>query len=95
MRPRFHDIRNKLAQSLLQLGDLDQAVEQLKIALEGNARFIPARLNLGLAYFRRGDRDLAVREWEGCHALEPGNPQVRAYLSMLEGHDAAPPNSSG
>lgn len=94
MRPRFHDIRNKLAQSLLQLGDLDQAVEQLKIALEGNARFIPARLNLGLAYFRRGDRDLAAREWESCHGLEPNNPQVRAYLSMLEAAEGAHPKAA-
>jgi tetratricopeptide (TPR) repeat protein len=84
MRPRFHDIRNKLAQSLLQLGDLDTAIEQLRIALEGNPRYVPARLNLGLAFYRKGQADDAEREWEECRLQEPKNPQVRAYLALLE-----------
>jgi tetratricopeptide (TPR) repeat protein len=84
MRPRFHDIRNKLAQALLQLGDLESAVEQLQIALEGNPRYVPARLNLGLALFRLGRHDEAARAWEECRLQEPKNPQARAYLSMID-----------
>jgi len=84
MRPRFHDIRNKLAQALLQLGDLDSAIEQLQIALEGNPRYIPARLNLGLAHYRKGRTEDAVREWQDCRLQEPKNPQVRAYLALLD-----------
>jgi tetratricopeptide (TPR) repeat protein len=94
LRPRFHDIRNKLAQSLLQLGDLDGAEEQLQTALSGNPRYIPARLNLGLVQFRRGQVDDARRNWRECGDLEPSNPQVRAYLAMLyPEHEtaAAPP----
>ena len=55
MRPRFHDIRNKLAQALLQLGELDAAGHELEPVLQGNPRFLAARLNLGLVHFRRGD----------------------------------------
>jgi lipoprotein NlpI len=84
MRPRFHDIRNKLAQSLLQLGDLDSAIEQLQLALDGNPRYVPARLNLGLAFFRKGRSDDAAREWQECRVQDPKNPQARAYLSMLD-----------
>lgn len=83
MRPRFHDIRNKLAQSLLQTGDLTGAVEQLATVLSGNPRFVPARLNLGLALYRQGDRSGAKREWEECREQEPGNAQVAAYLALL------------
>jgi tetratricopeptide (TPR) repeat protein len=84
LRPRFHDIRNKLAQSLLQVGDLAGAIEQLTMALTGNPRFVPARLNLGLALFRQGDRKGARREWEECRAQDPNNAQVAAFLALLE-----------
>jgi tetratricopeptide (TPR) repeat protein len=84
LRPRFHDIRNKLAQSLLQTGDVGGAVDHLTVALAGNPRFVPARLNLGLALFRQGDRSGARREWEECRAQDPSNPQVAAYLALLD-----------
>jgi tetratricopeptide (TPR) repeat protein len=84
LRPRFHDIRNKLAHSLLQVGDLVGAIEQLNTALSGNPRFVPARLNLGLALYRHGDRAGARRHWEECRAQEPDNPQVAAYLALLD-----------
>ncbi|MCI0436113.1 MAG: tetratricopeptide repeat protein [Gemmatimonadetes bacterium] len=84
LRPRFHDIRNKLAQTLLQIGDLNGAADQLRITLHGNPRFVPARLNYGLALFRLGDAAGARREWEECHEIEPNNPQVSAYLALLD-----------
>jgi len=90
LRPKFHDIRNKLAQSLLQLGDLEGAVHELEAALEGNPRFVPARLNLGLAHLRAGRRDDATREWRLCFVHEPNNPQVRAYLALLERNETVP-----
>lgn len=84
MRPRFHDIRNKLAQSLLHLGDLEGAEEQLQTALAGNPRYVPARLNLGLVHYRRGNLTQSATEWEECRSLDPDNPQLRAYLAMLD-----------
>ncbi|MGH7501440.1 MAG: tetratricopeptide repeat protein [Longimicrobiales bacterium] len=88
LRPRFHDIRNKLAQSLLHVGDTTGAAEQLRTALSGNPRYIPARLNLGLALHRLGDRAGARREWEECRTQEPDNPQVSAYLALLDQGEA-------
>jgi len=95
MRPRFHDIRNKLAQALLQLGDLDAAGRELEIVLHGNPRFLAARLNLGLVHYRKGEFEEAQREWEIGRQQQPNNPQVRAYLAMLErkGTDATHPNA--
>jgi tetratricopeptide (TPR) repeat protein len=89
LRPKFHDIRNKLAQSLLQLGDLEGAIGELRTALEGNPTFVPARLNLGLAYFREGRLAEAAHEWGLSREQEPNNPQVRAYLAMLERNESA------
>jgi Flp pilus assembly protein TadD len=84
LRPRYHDIRNKLAQALLQTGDLAGAVEHLNVALTGNPNFVPARVNLGLAQYRLGDLEKARREWQFCQAREPGNAQVAAYLALLD-----------
>ncbi len=91
MRPRFLDIRNKLAQALLQLGELEEAEKELRFALEGNPRFLAARLNLGLVNFRRERFDNAARQWEQCSEQQPGNPQVRAYLAMLQRRAAVAP----
>lgn len=89
MRPHFHDIRTKLAQALLEHGDLNTAAAELQRVLSANPRAIPARLNLGLVYFRSGDRAAALREWEIAQAQQPANPLVRAYLGMLESHGNA------
>jgi tetratricopeptide (TPR) repeat protein len=83
MRPNFHDIRNRLAQALLQLNDLDGAIKELQAVLTVNPRFLAARLNLGWVYFRSGDREAASREWEIAVQQQPTNPQVRAYQAML------------
>ncbi len=83
LRPRFHDIRNKLAQALLQLGETELAASELRTVLESNPRFMAARMNLGLAYYRLGHLDRARREWDAAAEQEPESPQVRAYLAML------------
>jgi tetratricopeptide (TPR) repeat protein len=84
LRPRYHDIRNKLGQALLQVGDLAGAAEHLGVALAGNPNFIPARLNLGLALYRLGDRAGARQAWQLCQARDPANPQVAAFLALLD-----------
>ena len=84
MRPRFTDIRNKLATALLQLGRLDEAEHELGIALEHNPRYTEARLNLGLARFRRGDEAGAREHWSAAREQKPDDPQVRAYWSLVE-----------
>jgi tetratricopeptide (TPR) repeat protein len=88
LRPRFQDIRNKLAQCLLQRGEYEAAVSELREALAWNERFLAARLNLGLALARLGRWDEAVGEWRRCEEQEPEHPQVRAYLATVGGRRA-------
>jgi len=93
LRPRFLDIRNKLATALMQLGDLDGAEAELRAILDVNPHFLAARLNLGLVLYRRGAIDEATGEWGRCRAQDPNHPQVRAYLSLVAAtpvpHDAS------
>lgn len=84
LRPGFHDIRNRLGEALLQLGDLEAARQELERALEGNGRFFRARLNLGLVRYRSGELDRAREAWEECRAQDPNSPQVRSYLRLLD-----------
>jgi len=98
LRPRFHDIRNKLGEALLSLGDVEGALEELQRAVTGNPRFIEARLNVGLAHYRGGNAEAAAEAWRECHSMQPGHPQTRAYMAMLERHGVAapaPPAASG
>ena len=84
LRSNFHDIRNRLGEALMQLGELDAARDEFERALEGNGRFMQARLNLGLVHFRSGRLDEAREEWEECRSQAPNSAQVRAYLRLLD-----------
>jgi tetratricopeptide (TPR) repeat protein len=91
LRPGFVDIRNKLAQALLELGELAEAEAELRRAVGENPRFLTARLNLGLVLYRRRDAQGAYREWARCAEQEPDHPQVRAYLAIARGGQGAAP----
>ena len=84
LRPQYHDIRTKLAQTLMLTGELEEAAAELRTAVDANPRFLSARLNLGLALFRLGRKEAALKEWRIAQHQQPANPQVRAYLAVLE-----------
>lgn len=84
LRPAYPDLRTRLAEALLRSGDLDAAERELDTAVEERPAFIRARAARGLLYIRRGERDRARREWLRCQQDAPGDPLVRAYLSILE-----------
>jgi tetratricopeptide (TPR) repeat protein len=93
LRPRFHDIRNKYATTLLSLGRPAEARGELETILDWNPGFIAARLNLGLALYRLGENHEAAAEWHECARQQPDNPQVRAYLSMVDKQHAPATNA--
>lgn len=89
LRPGFHDIRNRLGEALMQLGQLEEARTEFEAALEGNGRFLQARLNLGLLHYRSGDVDAAREHWQEARSQDPSSPQVRAYLRLIEEQKAS------
>lgn len=80
IRPRFMDIRSKFAESLIELGDLNRAKEELDTILEARPGFVGARVRLGVVMHRLGDNQAAVREWMRCAADDPEDMRPRAYL---------------
>ena len=84
LRPGFHDLRNRLGEALMQAGELEASKAAFQKALEGNGRFLRARLNLGLILLRLDDPEGAREQWEEARSQDPNSPQVRAYLRLLE-----------
>lgn len=83
VRPRFMDIRSKFAESLIELGELERAREELLVVLEARPGFVGARIRLGLVHHRLGDNQAAVAEWTRCAAEDPEDMRPRAYLASV------------
>ncbi len=83
MRPRFVDIRSRLAKSLLATGRTEEAKAELEAILDENPHYTGARIQLGVALQRLGDRDGAVREWTRASKDAGGDLRPRAYLATL------------
>jgi tetratricopeptide (TPR) repeat protein len=81
VRPRFLDVRERLAEALLAVGDLEGARRELERVLGEEPGYVDARLRLGVVLDRLGDREGAVREWSRVRAARPGDRRVQAYLA--------------
>lgn len=84
LRPRFVDIRTRLARALLEMGRVEEAAAELASALATNPAYLEARILLGLTLYRLGDVAGARLEWERGRRQRPGHPQVESFLAMLE-----------
>jgi Flp pilus assembly protein TadD len=74
------DIRNRLAQALVAMGELGDAVDELTLVLAEHPSFLDARVRLGAILHRMGRRDEAIAEWRRCLELDPKDRRARAYL---------------
>lgn len=83
VRPRYLDIRTKLAEALIELGELARATDELEFVLERNERFAAARLRYGVVLHRSGRTERAIEEWRRCMQEAPGDMRARAYLASV------------
>jgi len=83
VRPRFMDIRSKFAEALIELGELEQARDELHAVLEARPGFVGARIRLGLVHHRLGNNAEAVKEWIRCAAEDREDMRPRAYLASV------------
>lgn len=84
VRPRFMDIRSKFAETLIELGELEQAQDELNLILESRPSFVGARVRLGVVFHRLGEDDLAVSQWHRCLEDDPRDMRARAYLASVD-----------
>ncbi len=83
VRPRYLDVRTKLAEALIEVGELGSAQEELEFVLERNADFAAARLKYGIVMQRQGRRDEAINAWLQCMKDDPDDMRPRAYLASV------------
>jgi Flp pilus assembly protein TadD len=95
VRPRYLDVREKLAEALLADGDAAGARHELERVLDEGPGFVEARLRLGVALQRLEDVEGAVREWKRVLAVRPDDRRVHAYLASVGAapDSGAPPGS--
>lgn len=84
IRPRFVDIRSKFAETLMELGELEQAREELTLILESRPTFVGARIRLGVVLNRLGEDEEAMKQWKRCLKDDPRDMRARAYLASVE-----------
>ncbi len=80
VRPRFLDIRTKLAEALMEMGDAEDALAELRGVLEAKPEFTAARLRLGVVLHRLGKTEEAVAAWTRCAEEDPQDLRPRAYI---------------
>lgn len=77
--PEAVEARANLGAALSKLGRYDEAIEQYKAALLKNAN-TALRLNLALAYYKKGAMREAVDQFSILHKAEPGDPRIATLL---------------
>ena len=83
LRPRFVDIRMRLASSLLATGQLLQARTEVESILDESPGYTGARILFGTICQRLGDNDGAINQWKQAAEEAPGDLRPRAYLATL------------
>ena len=83
LKPKFVDIKNKLAMSLKETGEFEEAISELKDALRLRPHYSQGLVNLGLIYYAKGDLKDAKKIWEKTIEKFPDNKFAVIYLKTL------------
>ena len=80
--PTALDIRIRRAKAWAKKGFLTRAMQELQQLKQEHARYIPARLQLGLLHYSQSNVLDAELEWEGILSISQNHREARAYLEM-------------
>jgi tetratricopeptide (TPR) repeat protein len=79
---------NSVAETLAQeKGDLDGAIEVMKLNLEFNPEAAYSHLFLGQLHANKGDKEAAIMSIERCLELEPDNEWAKQMLEKIRSGD--------
>jgi len=81
LRPHMIEAQVNLGAALVHVGQFDAAIAEYRSALaSAPAEKIPILLNLGLAYYKKGNFENARQQFEPVHSAEPTNVRVAILL---------------
>ena len=65
------------------MGDYDAAIEKFKIILTADPDDFDAQLSFGMAFYRKGDYESAIREGHKAEKMRPQEQLVHTNLSLF------------
>jgi tetratricopeptide (TPR) repeat protein len=80
--PTHLEIRIRRAKAYAKKGFVTRAIQELQQLKAENAKFTPARLQLGLLHYSQGNALDAELEWEAVLSEQPEHPEALTYLQM-------------
>jgi tetratricopeptide (TPR) repeat protein len=81
--PGYLSARVTLGRSLLHLGQLDEAEQELKTVLQGAPENLAALRAMGDIYRRRDDIPHALAQYQAALRLAPGDPELERGIEEL------------
>jgi len=75
--------RRLLGNALLDMGRVDEAIEQYQIALILDAKSVTAHKNLGLAFMKKGMTREAITEYQKALTIDPNDAEVHRDLGNV------------
>jgi len=79
--PNLVDARANLAAALVHLGRFEEAIGQYRTALKQDPENKDIRLNLALAFYKKGDLPQAATELDALLTVEQGNTRIATLLA--------------
>ena len=84
LKPDYAEAHFALGLSAERDGEMDQAIQSYRLAIQSNARLAQAHLALGLAYQKQGQLEDAIVSMNDAVRLSPGDPLPKAYLEKAK-----------
>lgn len=81
--PGYRSARVTLGRSLLHLGQLDEAEQELETVLQGAPENLAALRAMGDIYRRRDDIPRALAQYQSALRLAPGDPELERGIEEL------------
>ncbi len=80
---RRAEITMRMAEVLVQMGNTDRAIKDLKNLVIEYPQFLPAKNKLGVIYYNEGRTREAADQWESVLMRDPQNPEATRYLKQM------------
>lgn len=84
LAPRKAELTLRLAECLVQAGQKEAAIKELKGVLQADPRLTAPRLKLGLILYNSHHIAEAVDQWENILRYDAGNQEAKRYLKMAQ-----------
>jgi len=81
---RKPELAMRISECHVQMGNIQRAVNDLKVLIREYPNFIPARMKLGIIFYNNNNLAEATEIWEGVLMRDPKHTEAAKYLRMAQ-----------